>query len=243
MKEKTKLRVIQILCIVSLLITVFSIQRTYAKYFEQVDTTYATNIKKWVINVNEKNIHEETILSNVMTPQFFYNPHMNTNRDITDTTNKDLNNILVPGREGYFEFLIDYSNVDVAFKFQFDIEQLNDTLLDDFEVYGYSIIDTELELTETTQVSDITNIQTLTKDAEGKYQLSGITQQIDPSTDVDNNGEKKRRILVLFRWYDGEDNTMDNTADTIFKGTDSTDENEIHTLLNYNVKITFTQLI
>ena len=32
MKEKTKLRVIQILCIISLVITVFSIQRTYAKY-------------------------------------------------------------------------------------------------------------------------------------------------------------------------------------------------------------------
>ena len=35
MKEKTKLRVIQILCIVSLLITVFSVQRTYAKYYEK----------------------------------------------------------------------------------------------------------------------------------------------------------------------------------------------------------------
>ena len=39
MKEKTKLRVLQILCIISILITVFSIQRTYAKYFEKVGTT------------------------------------------------------------------------------------------------------------------------------------------------------------------------------------------------------------
>ena len=59
MKEKTKLRVIQILCIVSLLITVFSIQRTYAKYFEKIDTTYATNIKRWVINVNTKKYKKE----------------------------------------------------------------------------------------------------------------------------------------------------------------------------------------
>ena len=36
MKEKTKLRVIQILCIVSLLITVFSVERTYAKYYEKI---------------------------------------------------------------------------------------------------------------------------------------------------------------------------------------------------------------
>ena len=128
MKEKTKLRVIQILCIVSLLITVFSIQRTYAKYYETVGTTYATDIKKWVINVNEKNIHNETTLSNVMTPQFFYNMHM--------TTNEGNNDVLVPGREGYFDFLIDYTNVDVAFKFGFDFEQLNTTVLEDFEIYG-----------------------------------------------------------------------------------------------------------
>ena len=116
-KEKTKLRVIQILCIVSLLVTVFSIQKTYAKYFEKVDTTYATNIKKWAIEVNDIYIHEETTLSNVMNPTFFYNENMDNNGGS--------NNILVPGREGCFDFLIDYSNVDVGFKFAFDIEQLN----------------------------------------------------------------------------------------------------------------------
>lgn len=229
MKEKTKLRVIQILCIVSLLITVFSIQRTYAKYYEKIDTTYATNIKRWVINVNEKKIHDETTLSNVMTPQFFYNPNMDTNTD--------LNNILVPGREGYFDFLIDYTNVDVAFKFEFDIEQLNTTQLTDFEVYGYAIVDADMEIAETTQITDIQGITTLTKD-EGVYQLSGITQEIDPATE---DTEKQKRILVLFRWNDGEGSTMTNVQDTQFRG--QANGEDLHTLLNYNVEITFTQLI
>ena len=144
MKEKTKLKIIQILCIVSLLITVFSIQRTYAKYFEKIDTTYATNIKRWVINVNTKNIHDESTLSQVMTPVLSANTHMNNN------------NTLVPGREGYFEFLVDYSKVDLKFRFDFDIEQLNtktvgvgvdatevDAHLEDFEIYGYSIVETD----------------------------------------------------------------------------------------------------
>ena len=161
-KEKTKLRVIQILCIVSLLVTVFSIQKTYAKYFEKVDTTYATNIKKWAIEVNDKYIHEETTLSNVMNPTFFYNENMDNNGGF--------NNILVPGREGCFDFLIDYSNVDVGFKFAFDIEQLNkktvidettgnetevDSHLEDFEVYGYVIVDSDFEITSTTKITDI----------------------------------------------------------------------------------------
>ena len=46
MKEKTRLRIIQILCIISILITIFSIQRTYAKYYEKVDSTYQTGIKR-----------------------------------------------------------------------------------------------------------------------------------------------------------------------------------------------------
>ena len=197
-KEKTKLRVIQILCIVSLLVTVFSIQKTYAKYFEKVDTTYATNIKKWAIEVNDIYIHEETTLSNIMNPIFFYNENMDNNGGS--------NNILVPGREGCFDFLIDYSNVDVGFKFSFDIEQLNkktaideatgnetqvDSHLEDFEVYGYVIADSDFEITSTTKVTDIGEITTLTKDAEGKYLLSGITQEIDVTTETD----KQKRIL------------------------------------------------
>lgn len=229
MKEKTKLRVIQILCIVSLLITVFSIQRTYAKYYETVGTTYATDIKKWVINLNEKNIHNETILSNVMIPQFFYNEHM--------TTNGENNGVLVPGREGYFDFLIDYTNVDVAFKFSFNIEQLNTTVLEDFEVYGYKIVDSDFEIISTTKVTDIGEITKLTKDENGNYKLSEITQVIDPTTE----SEKEKRILVLFRWYDGEENNMDNMEDTEYIGKENGEE--LRKLLNYKVKITFTQTI
>lgn len=231
MKEKTKLRVIQILCIVSLLITVFSVQKTYAKYYEKIDTTYDANIKRWIINVNEKDIHNETTLSNVMTPQFFYDSNM--------TTNGNLNNILVPGRVGYFDFLIDYTKVDLAFRYQFNIEQLNTTELTDFEVYGYAIVDKDLEITSTTTISDITGVTTLTKGEDGKYDLSGLTQYMDPETDE----SKQKRILVLFRWYDGADNTMNNASDTAYVGEANTAEgaDTLHKLLNYNIKITFTQ--
>jgi len=244
MKEKTKLRVIQILCIVSLLITFFSIQRTYAKYYEQVGTTYATNIRRWVINVNESIIHEETTLSNIMTPKFFYNEHM--------SVNENLNNILVPGREGCFDFLIDYTQVDLPFKFSFDIKQLNvateggtqvDAHLEDFEVYGYVIVDPDFSITSTTKIDDIGEITTLTK-VDGKYQLSGLTQAMDPE-----DSEKQKRILVLFRWNDENMDTtdateaegMNNQEDTQFTGEEN--GSDLHDLLKYNVKITFTQIV
>lgn len=205
MKEKTKLKIIQILCIISILITAFFIQRTYAKYYEKIDTTYATSIKRWVINVNGKNIHNEETLTNVMTPQFFYNEHMNTN------------NTLVPGRTGYFEFTIDYTNVDVPFDFSVSIEQPD---LIDFEVYGYKIIDSDFEITSTTTIEDIGELNELTSDS---------IQTIDPSLDA----TKQTRALIIFRWNDSGENLMDNASDTEIAGTN----------LNYKVKITFKQKV
>jgi len=215
MKEKTKLRVIQILCIVSLLITFFSIQITYAKYYEKIDTTYDTTIKRWIINVNNSNIRTNTTLTQIMTPVFRENAHMNSN------------NTLVPGREGYFEFLIDYSKVDVKFRYEFDIKQLNSIPLTDFQIYGYSIVEGETEAETTLSEPN---------------KLSEIKQVIDPNNteDLNSNNEKKRKIRVLFRWYDGEDNAMNNTIDTQFTGEENA-EDSLHDLLKYNVKITFTQ--
>ena len=210
MKKKTKLRALQILCIISLLITIISIQRTYARYFEKVDTTYDTHIKRWLIKVNDHTIHEESSLTEVMQPIFVENENMNSN------------NTLVPGREGYFEMLIDYTYVDVAFRYDFSIEQLNTTKLTDFEIYGYEVIDGD--------TSTITETNT-------------ITGVIDPDTDVNSAGEKKREIRVLFRWNDGNQNTMNNKEDTQFRGEANSDSNDLHTTLKYRATMKFNQYI
>lgn len=221
MKEKTKLRIIQIMCIISILITIFSIQRTYAKYFEKVDIRYQTNIKRWLINVNTYNIHEMSELNQVMQPV------------IVDDENMNNNNTLVPGRKGYFEMLIDYSAVDLAFEYEFYIEQLNNNPLEDFEIYGYEVID-----------ADGTSTVTETKEIKGV---------IDPTTEVDSNGDKKRKIRVLFRWNDENADTadsasaegMNNLEDTQFRGeTDtSADADGLHTVLNYKATMKFAQYI
>ena len=71
--------IIEILLLLAILVTVFSIQRTYAKYFEKVGTTYNTNIKKWVINVNNNNIHESKSLNEIVEPVLVENENMNNN--------------------------------------------------------------------------------------------------------------------------------------------------------------------
>lgn len=222
-KRKNKIKIIEILCIISLIITIFSIQRTYARYFEQVDTTYNTNIKRWLVKVNDQIIHDAETLNEVMEPIMIENEHIN-------------NQVLVPGQTGYFEMLIDYTDVDVTFEYEFTIEQLNETPLDDFEIYGYEVIDGENHtITETPEIKGV----------------------IDPTTEFNSAGEKKREIRILFRWNDSEESTMDNKADTQFRGeennitnTDNTNqiendatENDLHTILKYQAKMTFTQYI
>ena len=236
MREKTKLRVIQILCIVSFIIAVFSIQRTYAKYFEKVDTTYATKIKRWVINVNNINIRRNQDITQIMQPVFRENEHMNNN------------NTLVPGREGYFEFFVNYSKVDLAFRFDFDIKQLNkkiinetevDNFLEDFEIYGYSIVTTDP--TTGDEIETITNLATVND-------LAGLTQIIDPT--IDSDVAKTKKIRILFRWNDTNKDTtdadnrpgMNNYEDTQYAG-NAIAGDEVHTHFNYKVKVTFTQHI
>lgn len=232
MKEKTKLRVIQILCVVSLLITVFSIQKTYAKYYEKVDTTYATQIKRWIINVNGADIRNGIALDQIMQPVFIENEHMNSN----DT--------LVPGRTGYFEFVIDYSKVDVAFRFQFDITQQNNIPLEDFEIYGYSVAESEEDLEDETEPATELTLAN---------NLSEITQIMDPVSDIENEKELKRTVRVYFRWNDAnadteetdEEDGMNNSEDTLFTGEENQAEGAdgLHKVLNYKVKVTFTQKI
>lgn len=224
MKEKTKLRIIQILCIVSLIITVFSIQRTYAKYFEKVDTTYATTIKRWVININGTDIHgKDQQLSQIMTPVLRESEHIN-------------DNVFVPGREGYFEFAIDYSKVDLAFKVDFDVQQLNTVQLEDFEIYGYSIVTQDANGDE---IETITNLETVNN-------LAGLSQIINPTSEAN----KTKTIRILFRWNDenadttdaNDEDGMNNYEDTQFRGNEI-EGDSLHTNLNYKIKVTFKQYI
>ena len=202
MKRKNKLRVLEILCIISLLFTIFSIRRTYARYFEKVDTTYQTHIKRWLIKINDLNIHEAKSLSEVVQPVLVENENMN-------------NNTLVPGRTGYFDMMIDYTYVDLAFKYEFSIEQLNETQLKDFEIYGYEIVDGDKStVTETKQIKGV----------------------IDPDKDLNSANEKKRDIRILFRWNDGDGSIMDNKLDTQYRS----EENEA---INYRATLKFTQYI
>ena len=165
------------------------------------------NLKKWNIKLNNKEIQNEKDLTKIVQPVLIPNENI-----------KD--GIIAPGREGYFQFEIDFSEVDLPFKTRIQIKPNNQDPLTDFEFYKYSIIENGVEKEQlTTDISMITEV-----DEEKK------------------KGNTKKEIKVYFRWKDDETNKMDDYKDTIYQG--EIDKNGgKNTMLDYIVTIDFSQYI
>lgn len=123
-------------------------------------------------------------------------------------------NILVPGRELCFGLDIDYSQVNIKFKVTFNIEQISETQLSDFKVYKYI-------------------------GPEGEVAVDGsstIVISIDPEADLTTTSTS---LDVYMKWNDDSNNTMDNKADTQFRG--ETVSGSDNTKLRYKIIATFEQ--
>lgn len=221
MKSEKKLKIIQTLFIISLLITISLINSTYAKYYEQLNTNYKlAGIKRWSIKINDTDIYEETNLNNILQPFIIDNENTKTN-------------ILVPGSEGYFEIEIDYTKVDLPFTANFVVEQTTDPMLQDFELYGYSVRNKSDEITEEPELKTIR----VTK-RNGIVDPMSFTESFDPTVEADEN--KIKIIRAHFRWNDST-GVMNNAADTDYRGKQVEEEIESNTLIEYKASLTLMQ--
>ena len=216
--EKRRLNILTLLFIISLLITIICINSAYARYYEEMDTNYDLGgIKRWSIQVNNTDIYEKTDLREILQPVLIEDVNMRSN-------------ILVPGREGYFEIELDYSKVDMPFTANFSIEQTISPMLVDFEMYGYWVRPSS----ETGDEPELTEI-TIKKNSST---ISPISFSIDFDPTIEDQ-EKVQTIRAYFRWNDDETALMDNVKDTDFRGKEG--EANSNTLLEYTAKLTLTQ--
>ncbi|MBR3614642.1 MAG: hypothetical protein IKL55_05645 [Clostridia bacterium] len=221
MKSKTKINVLRILFTISLIICLFLISTTYARYREQVDANYMSSIKRWKLIVNNEIIREKESLTEVVSPQFDESVYVS-------------GDMFVPGREAFLDMNIDFSNVDVPFSIDLALEQIEDeenyNVLPDFEYYGcyikeydtnyYNIPDEyqQVEYIETngTQfidtgiITDTNDIETTIKFAlastEGNMWLGGSesyekTTVIEIQEDQETGEEKEVEVEKEIRNY------------------------------------------
>lgn len=111
MRNQTKARIVKFLFIASLVICLFLISDTYAKYHDKIDINYGSVIKRWNIILNENELRDTTKT---------FTEYVLAKFDGNDYMDKD---VIVPGSIGYFDIKLDFSKVDTPFKVDLSIEQ------------------------------------------------------------------------------------------------------------------------
>lgn len=96
--------------LIMLLITLYQINSTYAKYFSQAEGIVEESIGKWIVKVNNTNIAVEGDIQEFTINQLTYN-----------SNDYVLDGKIAPGLLGYFDVEIDATDASVAVRYDVSI--------------------------------------------------------------------------------------------------------------------------
>ena len=97
-----------ILSLMSMYLTICMANETYAKYISSATSTSSTSIARWRILVNNDDISVGATSTSLITPVFPGSENISSN-------------VIAPNAEGYFDLVLDASNVDVSFRYTISI--------------------------------------------------------------------------------------------------------------------------
>lgn len=137
-------KIIVPLAIICLLLCIFLIQDTYAKYITTTNESANMTIARWRILVNNKDIRENSTTITTITPVFEGNDNISSG-------------IIAPTSEGYFDLIIDAAEADVSFKYKIEISSSSSSPVKDLVATKYKIDgNEEVTLTKDNQVIENT---------------------------------------------------------------------------------------
>ncbi len=164
-----------IFAFLSLLLLINFVQDTYAKYNSDATGDAIVTISGWHITVNNQDIISNSFITNVITPTIILNPHVKSGT-------------IAPLSAGYFDLVLDYTNVEVSFDYSFlsSISALSSVT--DLKVTGYS------------------------EDGGAVIPVSGPLSIT--GTVLLTNPVRTKTVRVYMTWDDSISETMNNAADT-----------------------------
>ena len=175
---KNRKKILLLLIGICICLVLFFIVQIYAKYVTSTEGSTALTIANWNILVNNLSIKNNTDISNSIVPVFPGSEHISSD-------------IIAPSAEGYFDLNLDFSNVDVSFKYEITASADENSSVKDLVSTGYSVDDGEK-----------INFENYNEP---------ITEIIQLSSDV-----KTRKIRIYILWDDSEGTqTMNNSDDTL----------------------------
>ena len=184
---------------------------TYSRYVAGTTGNIDILFAKWQILINTQDITDAN----------------NSTISITPTIESDENvkeNTVAPTSKGYFDIDIDPTNVDVSFRYTVDLEIDNEEI-PDLMITKYTILPNDYEEGDTIEYTTLQE-NTITNDL--LYDNETQNFSFDPFT-----------IRIYFEWYEGENELMNDEADTEIGETAAEDELSF----TINANISFEQII
>ena len=191
MKFNKKL-ILFISCI-SLILCLLIVRQTYAKYMNTTEGNTNITIARWRILVNNQDIRNNPEITETITPVLLENEHIKPG-------------VIAPTSEGYFDIVLDSSDVDVSFNYTITPSIQENSCVKDLNVTGYSLNNGEI-------ISVVDN--------------APISNNI-----LYKDGVTTTSIRIHIKWTDDETATMDNKADTQTT-IDETCKGNINVTLNF----------
>lgn len=204
---KRKIKIILILLTIS--VTLSYMSDTYSKYVMSTTNNIDVPFAKWQILVNEQDI------VNNATNNLEIKPIIEKSKHIKDNT-------FAPSSKGYFDILINPTNVDLSFDYNITLKLKNENL-PDILISKYAILDENYTEDQNISTTPIEN-----NEIKGTLVYDNITK---------NFSFKPFTIRIYFEWFEGTNEQMDDLKDTQL----ATEALKNNTNLQIEASITFTQ--
>lgn len=187
---------------------------TYSRYVARTTGNIDILFSKWQILINNEDITNQNNSSITITPT------IEQNENIKENT-------IAPSSKGYFDIDINPTNVDVSFRYTIDLEIDNEDI-PDLVISKYTILPNDYE------EGDILEYTTL--------QESTITNDLLYDNETEDFSFEPFTIRIYFEWYEGENEQMNDEADTEI-GLEAAEAEEEDLTFTINANITFQQII
>lgn len=206
-----KKRICFMLLLMSCSLCLCFMSSTYSRYVAGTTGNIDILFAKWQILINTQDITDQN------TSNISITPTIEPNENVKENT-------VAPTSKGYFDIDIDPTNVDVSFRYTINLEIDNEDI-PDLMITKYTILPNNYQEGDTIEYTTL--------------QENTITNEIIYDNQTENFNFDPFTIRIYFEWYEGEDELMDDEADTQIGEASSNDELSF----TINANISFEQII
>ena len=206
-----KKRICFMLLLMSCSLCLCFMSSTYSRYVAGTTGNIDILFAKWQILINTQDITDQN------TSNISITPTIEPNENVKENT-------VAPTSKGYFDIDIDPTNVDVSFRYTINLEIDNENI-PDLMITKYTILPNDYQEGDTIEYTTL--------------QENTITNEIIYDNQTENFNFDPFTIRIYFEWYEGEDELMDDEADTQIGEASSNDELSF----TINANISFEQII